>query len=197
MALAIGALMISCGEKTASDSSYSETPVADPVATTPAGDVQYNGQIVYIQIDSILRSYGMAMDLQAEFEEKSNKAQNELNSKGRSLERDARDYQDKASKGLITRSQAADMENSLAQRQQSLMEFREQKLQELSEEENVMMNKISNAIMEFVKEYNAKKGYSMIISSTGANTVLIADPALNITAEVLDGLNEEYKTQLK
>ena len=59
----------------------------------------------------------------------------------------------------------------------------------------LMMNKISDAIMQYVKKYNAEKKYSMIISTQGANTVLIADPALNITDDLLKGLNEEYRAQ--
>lgn len=72
------------------------------------------------------------------------------------------------------------------------MQFRDKMMQELTEEEAVTMNKISNAILEYVTKYNSEKKYSMIISSTGANTVLIADPSLNITADLLSGLNEEY-----
>ena len=75
------------------------------------------------------------------------------------------------------------------------MEYRDKMMQELAEEEAVMMNKISDAIMQYVKKYNAEKKYSMIISTQGANTVLIADPALNITDDLLKGLNEEYRAQ--
>lgn len=192
-AVAAGLIMVGCGDKAANTTSGN---TADSVKTATAGDAQhidYNGKIVYIQLDSLMRGYGMAVDLQSAFEEKSLKAQNELTAKGRSLEREARDYQEKAEKGLLTRSQAMDIETGLQRKQQSVMEYRDKMMQDLSEEESVMMNQISNAIMEYMKKYNADKGYSMVISTAGANTVLIADPSLNITDDVLKGLNAEYK----
>ena len=142
-----------------------------------------------------MRGYDMAIDLQAAFASKSEKAQNELTSKGRSLDSEVRSYQEKVQKGLVTRSEAQNIEAGLQQKQQSVMEYRDKMMQELAEEEAVMMNKISDAIMQYVKKYNAEKKYSMIISTQGANTVLIADPALNITDDLLKGLNEEYRAQ--
>lgn len=184
--------LVGCGQKTGSATATSTDSTAT-VATAQAGpSIEYNGKIVYIVVDSLMRGYNYAIDLRGTFEEKSTKAQTELNNKARSLEREARDYQEKAQKGILTRSEAQTIETGLQQKEQNLMQFRDKMMQELTEEEAVTMNKISNAILEYVTKYNSEKKYSMIISSTGANTVLIADPSLNITADLLSGLNEEY-----
>ncbi|MCH5305261.1 MAG: OmpH family outer membrane protein [Rikenella sp.] len=170
---------------------------ADSLQTAAVAAVggEYNGKIVYVQIDSLMRGYGLAMDLQEAFAAKSEKAQNQLTAQGRSLEREMRDYQEKMQKGLITRFQAQNIEEGLQKKQQSLLEYRERMMQELAEEEAVMMNRISEAIMQYVRTYNVEKKFSMIISTQGANTVLIADPSLNITDELLRGLNEAYRAQ--
>lgn len=191
----VGLTMLGCSDKGVS--ATGDANVADSTkAVVAASGIEYNGRIVYVQIDSLMRGYGMAIDLQEAFAAKSEKAQNELTAKGRSLEREMRDYQEKAQKGLITRFQAQDIETGLQKKQQAVMEYRDRMMQELGEEEAVMMNKISDAIMQYVKKYNAEKKYSMIISTQGANTVLIADPSLNITDDLLKGLNEEYKAQV-
>lgn len=188
---AMGLTLFGCGSKATSAADGANA--ADSAKTAAAANIEYNGQIVYVQIDSLMRGYGMAIDLQAAFASKSDKAQNELTAKGRSLEREMRDYQEKVQKGLITRFQAQDIETGLQKKQQSVLEYRDRMMQELGEEEAVMMNRISDAIMQYVKKYNAEKKYSMIISTQGANTVLIADPSLNITDDLLKGLNEEYR----
>lgn len=192
---AMGLTMLGCSGKATSAADGANAADSAKTAAAAAANIEYNGQIVYVQIDSLMRGYGMAIDLQAAFASKSDKAQNELTAKGRSLEREMRDYQEKAQKGLITRFQAQDIETGLQKKQQSVLEYRDRMMQELGEEEAVMMNKISDAIMQYVKKYNAEKKYSMIISTQGANTVLIADPALNITDDLLKGLNEEYRLQ--
>ncbi|HJE87711.1 OmpH family outer membrane protein [Rikenella microfusus] len=192
-AVAAGLFAVGCGSSDKGGTSAAGNAADSARTVAAAAGSDYNGKIVYVQIDSIMRGYGMAIDLQAAFASKSEKAQNELNAKGRSLEREMRDYQEKAQKGLITRFQAQDIESGLQKKQQSVLEYRDRMMQELGEEEAVMMNKISDAIMQYVKKYNAEKKYSMIISTQGANTVLIADPALNITDDLLKGLNDEYR----
>lgn len=186
---------VSCNDKSGAQSSTSADSVKSVATAAAASNIDYNGKIVYVQIDSVMRGYGMAIDLQAEFNTKSQKAQTELNNKARSLENEMRDYNEKAQKGLVTRFQANDIEAGLQTKQQSLMQYRDQKMQELTEEEAVMMNKISNSILEFVKAYNVEQKYSMIISTNGANTVLTADPSLDITAALLAGLNDKYRKE--
>ncbi|WP_071134013.1 OmpH family outer membrane protein [Millionella massiliensis] len=192
--VAAGLMTVGCGSSEKGGAAAGNAADSAKTATVEAG-IDYNGKIVYIQIDSIMRGYDMAIDLQAAFASKSEKAQNELTTKGRSLDSEVRSYQEKVQKGLVTRSEAQNIEAGLQQKQQSVMEYRDKMMQELAEEEAVMMNKISDAIMQYVKKYNAEKKYSMIISTQGANTVLIADPALNITDDLLKGLNEEYRAQ--
>lgn len=44
----------------------------------------------------------------------------------------------------------------------------------------------------FLKEYNKTKGYNLIISNTSFDNLLYADSTLNITKEIVDGLNARY-----
>lgn len=192
---AMGLTMLSCSNKgTASQEGSAADSAKAVVAATE--NVEYNGKIVFVQIDSIMSGYGLAQDLQASWEAKSTKAQNELSAKERSLQRELREYQEKLQKGLVTSFQAQEIEAGLQKKQQDLLAYRDRMMQELSEENNVMMNRISEAIMAYVRKYNAEKKFSMILSTPGANTVMTADPALNITDELLKGLNDEYRAQL-
>jgi outer membrane protein len=71
-----------------------------------------------------------------------------------------------------------------------------------NEEMFVMNNLVNDAINTFIQKYNAEKGYAMILISQGdipedgattlGNPVLTADPALDITTDVVAGLNAEY-----
>lgn len=81
-----------------------------------------SGQLAYINLDSLVGHYDMYLDLRAAYEEKAKKADNDLTARGRSLERDIQDYQDKVQKGLVTRSQAQTLEEGLNSKQQSFMQ---------------------------------------------------------------------------
>lgn len=58
-----------------------------------------------------------------------------------------------------------------------------------------MMNQIADAINNYVKEFNADKGYAMILTTQGdilPMPVVTADESLDITDELLEGLNAAY-----
>ena len=50
---------------------------------------------------------------------------------------------------------------------------------------------LHDSINSFLKAYNAEKGYDLIISRVGDN-LLFANKALDITEEVINGLNARY-----
>ena len=161
--------------------------------TTEAGAVAAQGSIVYIQLDSLINQYDMFNDLRSELENKAQAIQDDLTKKGRSFESAAKDFQTKIEKGLLTRSQAEEQQQRLAERQQNLQNLGQQKQYELAEEEAVMSRKVMDAINTFLNKYNQDKGYALIISTSAAsNTVMVGNPALDITKDVLAGLNDEY-----
>ncbi len=151
------------------------------------------GDIVYVRMDSLMVNYKMATLLNDSLQQKSLQVENDLTSRGRSLENSMRSAQDKVQKGLVTSTQARELEQQLMQQEQDLMNRRDQLLGELSELEQVTMNRITNSILEFMKEFNADKRYKMIISTTPGGPILDADPALDITAEAIEGLNAYYE----
>ncbi|MEG1934547.1 MAG: OmpH family outer membrane protein, partial [Rikenellaceae bacterium] len=94
-------------------------------ATTDTSVAPSQTNIVYINSDSLVRGYSLFIDLKKKFDEKAAKIQGELETKSRSLERKVGDYQNKVQKGLITRAQAAEMEQSLAGEQQTVLQYRD------------------------------------------------------------------------
>ena len=161
--------------------------------TAEAGATAAQGSIVYIQLDSLINQYDMFNDLRSELENKAQAIQDDLTKKGRSFESAAKDFQTKIEKGLLTRSQAEEQQQRLAERQQNLQNLSQQKQYELAEEEAVMSRQVMDAVQTFLVKYNQEKGYAMIITSSAAtNTVIAANPALDITQDVLTGLNNEY-----
>ena len=151
-----------------------------------------SSQIAYINIDSLTNSYDMYHDLRANYEKKVTRTQNDLNARGRNLEKEFADFQEKIDKGLVTRSTAAQMQEDLGAKQQKLMQYRDRAMGELAEEEQVLLNQIHHSITEYLKEYNHDLRYGMIISTAMGGPVLNADPALDITKDVVKELNKIY-----
>jgi len=154
------------------------------------------GAIAYVNLDSLTASYDMYKDLRATYEQKTNRIQNDVNARGRALQKDIADFQEKVNKGLVTQATAAQMQDDLGKRQQSFMDYRDKVSGDLAEEEQVLLNQIHESIVQYLKQFNADYHYSMIISTSSlAGPVLNADPKLDITKEVVKGLNKAYAQQ--
>ena len=151
-----------------------------------------SGQIAYIQLDSLMAHYDMYTDLSTDFEAKAKQVEADLTSRGRTLEKNFTDAQNKVEKGLVTRAEAAQLQEDLQRQEQQFYAVREQKSQELAEENAVMTNKIIYSIQEYVKEFNSDYRYGVILTTSGGAPIMHADPSLDITSIILKGLNEKY-----
>lgn len=153
--------------------------------------------IAYVEIDSIILNFDMYFDLRDDLMDKQQSSEAELNTKGRQYESGARDYEEKVRKGLVTRATAAQMEQDLLQQQQDLLNLRNQLESQLMEEEQVMNRKILNYIYDFLEEYSAGSQYDYIIAKSFGGPLMYAREALDITDEVLKGVNYKYNEDKK
>ena len=166
--------------------------------TTVIGDADSTaraGAIVYFNLDRVLEEYDMANDLRSVAETRINSINQEVTRRGNKLEKDIKTFQDKINKGLMTQSVAEVQSRKLQEQQNSFQQYAAQKQQEVAEEQAVMMNQIADAIKTFIDAFNEEKGYAMILTTQGdilPAPVVCADPKLDITDAVLEGLNAAY-----
>ncbi|MCK5464362.1 MAG: OmpH family outer membrane protein [Bacteroidales bacterium] len=166
-----------------------------PTRTESINLVQPDVPIVYVNIDTLLNNYEYFTDMQKDFTDKQSELEAELNNRSRQYEASAMDAQNKVQKGLVTRREAAELEQQLLAEQQSLLQLRDQLTLQLQEEEQVSNRKLINAIMEYLKVYNAEQNYQFIFSNSFGDNVLFANEQLDITYIILPGLNEQYRAE--
>ena len=182
---AVVAMLSSCNQNQGSNAA--PAPAQDSTAVA--------GSIVFFNMDKISQEYDMANDLRSVVETKVGGIQSEIDRRGKKLEKDINDFQNKIEKGLLTRSVAEVQQQKLQQQQADYQQYVMKKNQEMAEEQQVMMNQIANAISEYVQKYNEQKQYAIIIATGGeilSTPVVTGDPKLDITEELVAGLNEEY-----
>ncbi|QQS51975.1 MAG: OmpH family outer membrane protein [Bacteroidota bacterium] len=156
-----------------------------------------SGGIVYINIDSVLANYNMYKDVMADLQNTLSTKDAELQTKQRKFEASVNDYQNKANKGLVTRSEAASIEQNLQAEQQSLMQLQQTMQYELAEKEQVAQRKVLNSIMEYLKSLESEQHFQFVLGTTFGGNVLYANDQLNITEAVITGLNAEYAATLE
>lgn len=151
----------------------------------------------WVNVDTLINNYDMYFDMQKELEESGRKSEAELTTKSRDFEREATDFQNKVQKGLVTRSQAEQLQQTLAGKEQELYRLRDELRAKIAEEQQVKLRLIQQSITDFLVEYNKNKGYHVILSSTFGGPLLYGHPSLDITQDVLKGLNDKYSSTRK
>jgi outer membrane protein len=66
--------------------------------------------------------------------------------------------------------------------------------QRLANLEVEMLSKISEDIMEFLKEFNKTAGYDYIFSVQSGGQIWVGNPDLDISNAVISGLNQRHRT---
>jgi len=167
------------------------------VVTEPVSVATNAEGIAFINIDSVIINFEMFFDRREELMAKQKKAEAELNSKGSLYEKNAKDFQEKVTKGLVTRATAAEMEQGLIKQQQELVTLRDNLQSNLLEEEQVMNRQIIDYITTFLEEHKSEYNYQYILGKSFGSVVLYGDSALDITKRVTDAINSKYKAEKK
>ncbi len=157
----------------------------------PAGDIS----IAYIQIDTLLENMLMYNDLSEQLANRQSQLESNFSSKYRNFEKDVNVFQEEIQKQLITRREMQIKEQELANRRMELENERNNYLMQLQEENAVSQNKVISYIMDYLKEFNSDGEYQYIFSYSFGGGVLYATEYLDITDEVLIGINQKYREE--
>lgn len=164
------------------------------VAGTAAADsVQaVAGSVVYFDITRVAAEYDYANELGDATEKKIKGITDEVTRRGNQLQNQVNAFQNDYNKGNLTSFQAERKAKELQTKQQEFDAYYQEQQQKAAEERAVMLNKIGNAILEYVQKFNEEKHFALIISTQGPSTVAAGDGGLDITDAIIAGLNEEY-----
>ena len=169
---------------------FSSKPSADAGVATDGGVVA-GRRTVYVQVDSLLKNYEFFKDTRKELENKNFQLENELTTKGRSLQNEVAFFQQRAQ--TMTPEQARSTEAQLMKKQQDLVAYRDQSAQALGQEEAKKNEELYKNIRSYIEKYNKDNNFEYVLGYSLGGGILFANPSLDVTQNILDGLNKEYK----
>lgn len=165
-------------------------------ASNPASTSAVGNAIVYVNSDSLLANYEFFQKLQEDLKAKTTELQKQVQNETKSFQGQVQSYQQKAP--TMTASERQNTEQNLARKQQELQTLQQKATQELMQHEQSANEDLYKKVQDYMKEYAAKNHYKYVLTySRGDNTVLFADSTLDVTDEVIKGLNEQYKAEKK
>lgn len=187
LVLAISAALFTLGCK---EGSSTATTASTPTTATAS-------RIVYVNTDTLLTNYDYYKDVVKEFENKRFAAENELQRRSKSFQNEVALFQRQAQAGGMSQEQGQTKQQQLAQKEQDIMMYRDNSANALAQEQATRTDELISKIQEYLKDYNENDRYDMVIGYSKGGGVLYAKEKMDITAEVLVGLNEKYAEDKK
>ncbi len=166
-----------------------------PQAAQPSESGQL--KIAFVEVDTIMSQYNFCKDYSKILEKRGNNIQSALASQEKNLEAALRNFQNKAQNNGFTSQQEYESQQAAIQRQQEqYVASRDRLAAELQTQTEKFNEALHDSIEHFIAVYNKDKKFSLILTKQGDN-ILYGDKALDITAEVVAGLNKAYKSKPK
>lgn len=149
----------------------------------------HGNKVAYIDLDSLQTSYEYYKVLKADFERKQAASSNEVADLQRRYQARAMQLQQKGA-SMNQQEQEAAMKE-INQMQQGLQAKKQELDNALYTANSKMQENILTKIQDFLKEYNKDGKYDYVFSYE-PGFMFYKDSALNITSDVISGLNELY-----
>ena len=166
------------------------------VKTTAAAQ-QSGMKVAYVDLDTLQNHYKFFTETKEALEAKSKGYEESISRLSRELESAAASFQQNLQNGKYTsEEQARKEQEKLVNKQNNIQRKQMEYAESLQNEQDAFNKALHDSINNFIADYNKTHKYTMILSKAGDN-ILYADPALDITQDVLAGLNKRYKGKKK
>ena len=165
-----------------------------PIIVPPKINVKA-AHLVYINTDTLMERYEYVKDMRKSLEAQRSQAEGEFQSKYRNLENEANSLRDIIEK--LSQEEAARQQQDLMMKEQKLNEFRESMQERLLKNEQEKNEQMLQSISNYLEKNYKNTGYTFILGFQHGGGILYAKDNLNITSEVIEGLNAQYKANKK
>lgn len=168
------------------DKNKKEAPKSAATKTASADLPNYR----YVDIDTILSKYNLAKDYSEEMLRMQSNLENEAKRHENSIKAFANTMQNKYQNNQYTSEQAFNADQTKLQQMQTNASAAMEKMQRSNLEAAAAADKVvQDSIHNFIDRYNARHHYDAILLK---GATLYINPALDITEEVVEGLNAGY-----
>jgi outer membrane protein len=153
-------------------------------------------RIAYFEMDSVAANFDLVKDLKTELTTREESINAEMANRTKALQQKYNYYQNQAQAGSLSQAQSEAASKEMKDMDDEMKSRKQQLDQDYNNYMMTKQNDIKTKIEDFLKDYNAKKEYSYIVSYE-QGLFYFKDTAYNITTDVVRGLNEKYKTVKK
>lgn len=173
---------------------FKGNPATDSTSNSGAipMNISSNG-IVFVNSDSLLEEYDFYKDQKTKFEAEQLRIKEELKGESDKLQKDAAVYQQQAIG--MTDMERQQKEQQLGMRQQNLMDKKDALLGKLDQMQAASSEQLYTKLNDYLKTFNKDKNLQFVLGYQKGGGILFANDSLNVTRQVIEGLNKAYAAE--
>lgn len=162
---------------------------------TTAGSASAPGEvtIAYINSDTVLKYYDYHKATMEVMNAKAQRLESDFRNRAQGLQNEFAAYQRNVNS--MTLGQVKATEEDLAKKQQNLQMYQQSLNQEVMNDEARVTKELYERITKFLQKYSQEKGYQVVMKYDISSDLLVGNSALDISKDVVAGLNAEYKAE--
>jgi outer membrane protein len=161
---------------------------AKPASASSGGGANF--KIAYFDLDTLQAHYEYMKDVKNQAIDKENDMNQSLASQDRKNQLQIQQWRQKGN--AMTQAEAEEANQRYSQMQQDFASQKQQAEQTLIKFEEQERTKIRKRIEDFIREYNKQKNFAYIVADD-KSFIYNKDTLYNITNDLVEGLNAEYK----
>jgi outer membrane protein len=150
-------------------------------------------KIAYINQDTLLKYYEFVKLNRDQLEAKAKSYDDQLAARQNSLQREVQAYQ--AGAANLTIGQARTIEEDLQKKGQNLQMFQQSLSQQMMQEQAKVSEELYGKITSYLKDYSKERGIAVIIKYDRESDLLFGGDSLDISKDVIKGLNDAWKIE--
>ncbi len=147
-------------------------------------------KLVYVDSEKLVNGYKGMQEARAEYQKKSATWKANIDTLTDEIQQAIAKYE-KESPGMSPRERKV-TEELIRSRQKQLVDYQAALRSQASQEDEQMSKAVLSEINGYLKRYGQEHGYTIILAATNYGNIAYADDELDITEEVLQGLNQAY-----
>lgn len=149
-------------------------------------------KIVFFNYDSLTTKYEFFKKIQRDMEARARGIENELMKKEQKLQEDYEFYQKNA--GAMTEQHREAKERELTTAQQELMALKENRSEQFAIQQQELNKQLMDKLYGYFNKLSKENNFDYILTyQKGLPGVVFGADSLDITKELVEGLNREYK----
>ena len=164
----------------------SDEDLQTDAAKTPAN-------IAFINVDTLFKNYDYYEVLNKQLEGRKTALEKELQNRAAGFQTEVNNFQQNVNN--LTIAQARALQEDLTKKEQNLVQYQQQLAQQLSQEEAKVQVDLYDKIASYLDQYGRDNDFQLVLGYQKGGSVFYASDSLNITGQVISGLNNSYRQE--